>query len=95
MRSIYSISVGRNDERRRRSSDAHERNLLDIGAVGITRLEADLPKLSLHVCDGFLLAGTARLAAFELIGGKGLDFAEERIGGDGVPRGLKTGLRTL
>ena len=58
----------REHQRRGRRSDADERHLLNVAAVGVARLEADLLELIDQVGHGQRLAPGARRAPFELVG---------------------------
>ena len=59
-------------------SDLVERHRLQI-AVAARRLEADGQELLLHIGDGRVKAGSARLAPLKLIGGEVLHMCPPRI----------------
>jgi hypothetical protein len=71
----------REDERLSlRAGDADERDLLDVGAVRVARLEAEILELRFEVADRQVLADAAGRASLELVGGEHLDVLEDHRG---------------
>ena len=58
------------------AGDADQRQVLDVGAVGISRAQADLLELVLEVLDGELFTFRSWCAPLELVGREHLDVLE-------------------
>ena len=66
--------------------EADERHVLDVGAVGVAGLQAELAELLGQIGDRLLLARRARPAALELVGRQDLDVPEQVGGRDALHR---------
>jgi hypothetical protein len=59
--------------------DADERDLLDVGAVGVARLESEIAELGFDVGDREVLAAGSGGASFELVRRQDLDVLQHRF----------------
>src|SRR5262249_46150260 len=64
--------------------DAHERDFLEVAAVGIAGREAEFLEFTDEVIDGLFLAGRAGAAALELVRSEDLGPGENARGGNVV-----------